>query len=234
MNRPQAGNRQLLRPKVWLSALILIFPWFIRRRIMSVLFGYSIHPTARVGRSLILCGNLVMGPASRIGNGNFINSIDSVILEEAATIGSLNWISGLNSANSKHFSEEVGRQSSLFIGRHAALTARHFVDCCNKVSIGAFSIVAGARSQILTHAVDIRNGTQRSAPVVIGEYCFVGTGVIILKGSRLPNYSVLAAGSTLHKAFDGEHMIYSGVPAAAAKELDAESRFFQRETGFVP
>lgn len=223
-----------MKPRIWLSALIQIFPWPIRRRVMNALFGYSIHPTAVVGRSLILCRHLVMGPASRIGGGNFINAIDSVVLEEAAKIGSFNWISGLGGASNKHFSDEVGRESALFIGRHASLTARHFVDCCNKVSIGAFSIVAGAQSQILTHAVDIREGRQRSAPVVIGEYCFVGTGSVILKGARLPNYSVLAAGSTLHRPFDAERTIYSGVPATAVKELDENCKFFLRETGFVP
>lgn len=201
---------------------------------MSALFGYSIHPTAFVGRSLLLCRHLSMGPASRIGSGNLINAIDSVVLEEAAKIGSFNWISGLSGSSKKHFSDEIGRESALSLGRHASLTARHFVDCCNKVSIGAFSIVAGAQSQILTHAVDIREGRQRSAPVVIGEYCFVGTGAVILKGARLPSYSVLAAGSTLHKAFDGERMIYSGVPATPVKELDAGCKFFLREVGFVP
>jgi acetyltransferase-like isoleucine patch superfamily enzyme len=61
----------------------------------------------------------------------------------------------------------------------------------------------------------------------------VGTGVVILKGSCLPDYSVLGAGSVLTKTMTEPYTLYSGVPAAPISELDKASRYFIRQTGFV-
>jgi acetyltransferase-like isoleucine patch superfamily enzyme len=121
----------------------------------------------------------------------------------------------------------------LVIERHAAITHRHLIDCTDRVVVGEFSIVAGWRSQILTHAIDIRLSRQSAASVSIGRYCFVGTGVIILKGARRPDYSVLSAGSVLANAMADTSMLYSGVPAVAVTPLDRELGYFQRTRGFV-
>ena len=70
-------------------------------------------------------------------------------------------------------------------------------------------------------------------PVLIGDYCFVGTGSIVLSGSVLPSYSVLGAGSVLNKAYEETHMLYAGNPARPVKKLDAELKYFVRSIGFV-
>jgi hypothetical protein len=44
---------------------------------------------------------------------------------------------------------------------------------------------------------------------------------------------VLAAGSTLARAFDEPFTLYSGVPAAAVKSLDKDYAYFSRTRGFV-
>ncbi len=119
------------------------------------------------------------------------------------------------------------------MGRHSNLTSRHYVDCSNHVQIGEFATVAGARSQILTHAIDFRRCRQVSAPVQIGKYCFVGTACVMLKGARLPDYSVLAANSTLARAFEDPFTLYSGVPATAVRVMDRDSLYFHRECGYV-
>jgi acetyltransferase-like isoleucine patch superfamily enzyme len=74
---------------------------------------------------------------------------------------------------------------------------------------------------------------QTSRPVVIGSYCFVGTGSILLKGSRLPDRSVLSAGSVLLTQESEECALYAGVPARKVRDLDADSMYFKREKGFV-
>ena len=52
------------------------------------------------------------------------------------------------------FALDMTDEERAVMGRHAALTSRHYVDCSNRVDIGEFTTVAGARSQILTHAID--------------------------------------------------------------------------------
>ena len=132
-----------------------------------------------------------------------------------------------------HFAADTQRIPSLVIERHAAITHRHLIDCTDRVVVGEYSTIAGWRSQILTHAIDVRLSRQRAASISIGRYCFVGTGVVILKGARLPDYSILSAGSVLAAAMSDSFMLYSGVPAVAVKPLDRASSYFHRPQGFV-
>jgi acetyltransferase-like isoleucine patch superfamily enzyme len=200
---------------------------------LSKIFGWQIHPRAKIGFSLILIEKVVLSEEARIGHFNTIRSFDALIMGEYSKIGNNNYMTGIGSRSKKHFTTEPMRIAELRLGTHSSITGRHFIDCCNLVEIGDFSIVAGAGSQILTHAIDIRENRQRSAPVRIGKYCFVGTGSVILRGAQLPDYSVLSANSTLSKAYDATYYIYSGVPAQPTKELDHSSKFFSRTHGYV-
>jgi acetyltransferase-like isoleucine patch superfamily enzyme len=222
-----------MNSRLFWSAISLPLPWILRRRLLSAACGYKIAKTARIGFSLISIEKLVMEEKSSIGHLNMIKSFDLLHLGEHAKIGIFNWISGIDSKSSKHFGDEQGRRPELVIERHSSITARHFIDCCNRVTIGEFSTVAGAGTQILTHGIDIKDNRQRSAPVNIGRYCFVGTGAVLLKGSALPDYCVLAANSTLHRMHEQTHTIYSGVPATVAAKLPADALYFHRTTGPV-
>jgi acetyltransferase-like isoleucine patch superfamily enzyme len=197
-----------------------------------VFCGYSFGPGARIGHSLLGCSSLSMGTAARIGHFNVIKGMRAE-LSESATIGDFNWISGLGKESRKHFTDEAGRDPAFLMGRHAALTARHYVDCSNRVEIGEFATIAGAHSQILTHAIDFARNRQVSAPVRIGRYCFVGTACVVLKGAELPECSVLAAGSSLARRFDEPYTLYSGVPAQPVKALDRDAEYFRRTRGHV-
>ncbi len=210
----------------------LWLPWFLRRWLLRRLCGYRIEPGARIGLSLIAVPRLRLAAGARIGHFNLVRGL-RVELGPSASIGNFNWIAGMPHAGARHFHDEPAREPALTLEAHAAITSRHFIDCSNHVHIGAFSIVAGAWSQILTHAVDLRRNRQASAPVHIGRYCFVGTGCVILKGSRLPDYSVLQANSTLASAFEQPYTLYSGVPAHEARSLPRDYAYFSRERGYV-
>lgn len=214
------------------SVLTMVLPWAMRRWFFRVFCGYSFGEGARIGRSLIGCTSLKMGPSARIGHFNVVKGIRAD-LGECATLGDFNWISGLGARDRKHFTDESAREPELVMGRHAALTSRHYIDCSNRVDIGEFATVAGARSQILTHAIDFKRNRQVSAPVRIGRYCFVGTSCVVLKGAELPDCSVLAAGSTLARAYGDTFTLYSGVPALPVKPLDRDSEYFSRVRGYV-
>lgn len=220
------------RHALLVALFTLLLPWPLRRWLLCRLCGYQIARDARIGWSLVAVPGLRMAALAYIGHGNVIRGA-RVELAEQAFVGDFNWISGLPAGAARHFTAEPDRDPALLLARHAALTSRHFVDCSNTVSIGEFSTVAGARSQILTHAIDLRHNVQASSATHIGRYCFVGTGSILLKGAKLPDHSVLAAGSTLARAFDEPYTLYSGVPAAAVKSLDKDYAYFSRTRGFV-
>jgi acetyltransferase-like isoleucine patch superfamily enzyme len=174
-----------------------------------------------------------MGPHSRLGHLTIIRGLCQVKLGAHATIGNLNWITGYPREGRGYFVDEKGRKPDLYVGEHAAITNRHLIDCTNEVRIGRFSTLAGWRSQVLTHSIDLRRCRQASAPIEIGDYCFVGTGCVILGGGRLPGYCVLGAGAVLREAYSTQWTIYAGVPAKAIGVVAREWKYFVRPSGYV-
>jgi acetyltransferase-like isoleucine patch superfamily enzyme len=218
------------------AALVLIFPWFIRRHLYRWLLGYEIHPTARIGWSIVVVNRCVLKANAQIWSYNFIRWLDRLEMGEGAIIGRRNQIWGYLSRGdeaSSHFRHRPDRQSVLSMGEHSSITHFHFVDCSDQVTIGAFSTVAGIGSQILTHSLDLMENRQDCLPIQIGEYCFVGTDVVILPGSVLPNRSVLGAKALLNTVFQTPSVLYGGVPAREIASIDSQRGYFVREQGFV-
>lgn len=215
-------------------AMTVLLPWTLRRKVLERWFGYRLHPTSRIGLSWVFPDKLVMEAHARIGNLNVCKGLNLIHLGEHAIISNGNWITGFPLGPSRHFAHQPDRVPELIIGRHAAITNRHLIDCTHRVSIGAFTTFAGFNSQILTHSIDLAECRQSSAPVTIGEYCFIGTNSVLLGGATLPDRSVLGAKSLLNYAFDQPGHLYGGVPAKLIKALPIEqTAYFRRETGFV-
>jgi acetyltransferase-like isoleucine patch superfamily enzyme len=214
--------------------LILFFlPWSVRRALLQKRYGYRIAPTARIGYSVIRSRHLDMAAGAVIGSLTYVKGVEHLVLGEEGRLGSLNWVTAFPRGNDAFFSHVKLRDPSLRIGNHAAVTARHLIDCTGGVTIGAFTTFGGWGSQILTHSIDPAKCLQDAAPVNIGAYCFIGTRVVILKGSMLPDRSILAAGSVLAGAFTEPLGLYSGVPATRARELPPEYLYFHRTVGYV-
>jgi len=191
--------------------LSILLPWPARRRLLERQFGYSIHPTSRIGFAWTCPRRLVMEENSRIGHLTLCKNIDLLYLGAHAIIGQLNWITGFPSGSSRHFAHQPDRRPELILGAHAGISSRH----------------------LITHSIDLEAGRQSSEPIEIGEYSFVGTDSVILGGSNLPHHSVLGAKSLLNKKWDAPFHLYGGVPAKPLKELPHEMEYFRRKEGFV-
>lgn len=219
--------------KTLLRFLSLLLPWALRRSLLENQFGYSIHPTSRIGFAWIFPRQLVMEEGSRIGHLNVCKNIDLFHLGAHAVVGQLNWITGFPSGPSRHFAHQRDRRPELILEKHAGISSRHLIDCTARVRLGAFATIAGFRSQLLTHSIDLAVSRQSAEPIDIGEYCFTGTNSIVLGGSVLPHHSVLGAQSLLNKKFEEPYRLYAGVPAKPIRELPPEMEYFRRTEGFV-
>lgn len=220
--------------KIFIHFILIFFPCKIKFFIYKKYFNFKIDSSARIGLSLIMPKSLVLGKYSKIGHLNIIKGIEELSLGEFSSIGNLNWISGFpKNIKSMHFFDQKNRNPKLLLGNHAAITNRHLIDCSDMVTIGKFSTFAGFRSQILTHSISIAESRQRSGPVVIGEYVFIGTASIILPNSCLPNFSILGAGSILNKKYTQEYQLYAGNPAKPIKNLKTDLEYFNRKSGYV-
>ena len=219
--------------KTLLGILSLLLPWSLRRTLLEKQFGYSIHPSSRIGLAWIFPRKLVMEEGARIGHLTLCKNIDLLHLGAHAIIGQLNWITGFPSGPSRHFAHQPERRPELIVEQHAGISSRHLIDCTARVRIGAFATIGGFRSQLLTHSIDFNAGRQTAQPIDIGEYSFTGTNSVVLGGSVLPHHSVLGAQSLLNKKWDEPYRLYAGVPAKPVKELSPEMEYFRRREGFV-
>jgi acetyltransferase-like isoleucine patch superfamily enzyme len=212
----------------------LCLPWFVRRRLLQSWFGYKIHPTAKIGLAWVFPVKLTMEEGTRIDHFNVAVNLDRIEMKRKSKIGRGNWITGFPlRSTSKHFQHQTDRRPELFLGEESAITKNHHLDCTDRITIGRFTTIAGYQSQLLTHSIDVLHNRQDSAPITIGEYCFVGTNVVILGGASLPSRSVLGAKSLLNKSFSQEWMLYGGVPAKAISDVPKEAGYFTRTDGFV-
>jgi acetyltransferase-like isoleucine patch superfamily enzyme len=216
------------------KVIIVLLPWPLKRFALQRLFGFQLAPTARIGFSWIYPSNLRMAAGSRIESLAVAVNLDFLELGEQASIGRSNWITGFPTGiASQHYVHQTNRCAELCLGDHSAITKHHHIDATNRITIGAYTIIAGYRSQILTHSIDLENNRQNSEPISIGSYCFVGTNCVILGGSVLPDHSVLGALSLLNKPFCDPWCLYAGQPAQLRKRIDQQAAFFSRLTGYV-
>jgi len=174
-----------------------------------------------------------MANGSKIGNLSFCKGLRLLQMDEYSILGNLNWITGQPLDQNSFFQHRIDRDPSLIMLVHSSITHRHIIDCTDKIMIGKFSVIAGYRSQFLTHAIDISLSRQDCSPILIGDYCFISTNCVLLPGSSIGNYCVLGASSLLNKAHSSDYTLYGGVPAKPLQSLSKELKFFTRKIGFV-
>ena len=212
----------------YLAALLLIvLPASMRNRFARTVLRWDIHPTARIGRSLIRVRHVSMGPGAWIGPRNMIRGLDELVLAEGASIGGRNSI-GAVPLGSTIYTHCPARRPVLVMGQYSGISTGHEIDCSDRVELADYAAITGFGTQILSHRLDLARDTVAVAPVEIGERSFVMTGCIILSGTRLPAHSILSAGSVLLTPLTQDYTLYRGNPAVAVRELPKNLRLFKR------
>jgi len=174
-----------------------------------------------------------MGEHSRIGNFTTCTGLRLLELKDSALIGNGNRIFGPRLGATTDYAHRE-RFPALLVGTSAAITHDHILDCTDTISIGSNTIVAGYRSQFLSHSLDLRSSRQDCEPITIGHSCFIGTSSIILKGATLPDRCVLGAGSVLKKEKNNQPGLYWGVPAARVGDAERYEKWFDRSSPAEP
>lgn len=193
--------------------------------------GWDLHPTAHIGRSIVVVDHLSMGPGAVIGSLNFIKDLEELRMAEGANIGMRNWITGFR--RSRDLAEDVfphapKRRPSLIMGRHAMITVAHDIDCSDRFAIGDYSSLAGFRCTVLTHSLNLVRDRFVTGAVEIGDHAAVMSGSTLLSGTRVPSRCVVSAGSVVNTPLSAELTFYSGNPAEAVRSLPESLGFFHR------
>jgi acetyltransferase-like isoleucine patch superfamily enzyme len=207
-----------------IAFLGLLPPGSWKNRLLSLVAGYAISPSARVNPVLILnVDSFTVGAGATVGFGNVFRDVAAVVLARGSSVGQWNWLSGAPALNTAPRLFELKDE--------AAVTSRHYLDCTGGFTLGARSILGGVRTTVLTHQIDLEASRQRAAPVVIGTACFVSSNCKITAGAALPDRSVLGIGSVLISPMTTADSLYAGVPAARIRGVAGD--YFHRIRGHV-
>lgn len=211
-----------------LALLLVVLPQSLKRQVANRLLGWEIHPTAHLGRSLILVGRLRLGPRASIGPFNLIKDVDEVVLGEGAAIASRNRITAVP-ASSGVFTHSPHRRPALVMAPFSMITTGHEIDCSDLVELDEHAIVAGFGSQVLTHSLNLVQDRFVTGPVRFGEHSALMSGCIVLSGLQVPARSIVSAGSVITTRLSAELTFYRGNPAEAVRDLPPTLKFFHRQ-----
>lgn len=104
----------------------------------------------------------------------------------------------------------VGTDGHLVLGDNFRVTAKSEIVCFDNVNIGD-GVLVSWDSIIMDTDFHQFNDEPRTSPITIADSVWIGMRSAILKGVNIPFGSVVAAGSTVTKAFDEERCLYGGV-----------------------
>ncbi|OBF16546.1 hypothetical protein A5727_13485 [Mycobacterium sp. ACS4331] len=213
-----------------METLVWLFPAGRLKNRLLGLFGHRVSASARIGPVLALnIGHADIGPDATIAALNTFRSLRLLKMGQGATIGSLNMISAHPAYQALH--PAVG---SMVMGEGAIVTSRHNIDCSGVVEIGDMAAVAGQRTTILTHEIDIMRNVQSAGRVAVGERSVVLTNSVVLKGAILPPRSLLIAHSMLARSLklDPAPGVYGGSPAQFIRSnlTDGDTWFERRQS----
>ena len=220
--------------RVFVLALIAPLPSFLMRPCYRLFFGYQIGKRVHFGLSIIDAAECQIEDDVRIGHLNVIIGVQKLTMGDHVRMGQLNIIRGgeevrlgryseimrMNEINSIPEPDAVNPVEPRFLlGAGSIVTTGHKIDFTDRVDIGRRTIIGGRSSSLWTH------NRQRTRPITIGEFAYVGSEIRMAPGSSIPSRCIVGIGSVITSAIDAEEWLIAGVPAKPIKELSSEDRF---------
>lgn len=215
-------------------ALIALLPSFLKRPCYRLFYGYRIGKRVRIGVSIIDAQECEIADDVLIGHLNLVLGVKKISIGDHTKIGHLNIIRGgdevqlgryseimrTNQINSIPDPDVVNPTDPRFsLGDGSIITTGHKIDFTDRVKIGRRSIIGGRNSSLWTH------NRQRTRPIEIGSFTYVGSEIRMAPGSTLPSRCIVGIGSVVTGQLTEEERLIAGVPAKTLKELSEEDRF---------
>ena len=221
-------------------ALIALLPSFLKRPCYKLFFRYRIGKGVRIGLSIIDAEACEIEDGVQIGHLNLVVGVRKLFIGDHAKIGFLNIIRGGDEVRLGRYSEIIRTNQinsipdpdvvnptdpRFVLGDGSIITTGHKVDFTDRVEIGRRSIIGGRSSSLWTH------NRQRTRPIVIGSFTYVGSEIRMAPGSALPSRCIVGIGSVITSELIDEERLIAGVPAKSVKELSEEDKFLiERKT----
>jgi acetyltransferase-like isoleucine patch superfamily enzyme len=226
--------RKTSKFRLAMLALIALLPSFLKCPCYRLFYGYRIGKRVHIGVSIIDAQECEIADDVLIGHLNLVLGVKKISIGDHTKIGHLNIIRGgdevrlgryseimrTNQINSIPDPDVVNPTDPRFsLGDGSIITTGHKIDFTDRVEIGRRSIIGGRNSSLWTH------NRQRTRPITIGSFTYVGSEIRMAPGSTLPSRCIVGIGSVVTGQLTEEERLIAGVPAKTLKELSEEDRF---------
>jgi acetyltransferase-like isoleucine patch superfamily enzyme len=231
---------RLSKSRLTILAFVALLPSFLKRPCYRLFFGYQIGKRVRIGLSIIDAKECRIDDDVTIGHLNVVIRVKRLEIGDHVKIGHLNIIRGgdevklgryaeiirMNEINSIAEPDVVNPIDPRFsLGAGSIVTTGHKIDFTDRVEIGRRTIIGGRNSSIWTH------NRQRTRPIEIGSFAYIGSEIRIAPGGSLPSRCVVGIGSVITSKLTEEGYLIAGVPAKPVKRLnEADNFLIERKT----
>jgi acetyltransferase-like isoleucine patch superfamily enzyme len=226
--------RKTSKFRLAMLALIALLPSFLKRPCYRLFYGYRIGKRVHIGVSIIDAQECEIADDVLIGHLNLVLGVKKISMGDHTKIGHLNIIRGGDEVRLGRYSEimRTNQINSIpdpdvvnpidprfSLGDGSIITTGHKIDFTDRVEIGRRSIIGGRNSSLWTH------NRQRTRPIEIGSFTYVGSEIRMAPGSTLPSRCIVGIGSVVTGQLTDEGRLIAGVPAKSLKELSEEDKF---------
>lgn len=206
-----------------------LLPGPIKRPLYRILLGARFGAGVRLGWILLDCNDVELGEGTCIGHFNVVTRVASLRTGSHVRIGMFNIIRGGTRVDLGDYSQvtrlnvlnaipdhdcTTEPESVLQVGAGTVITSGHRIDFTDRVTLGKNVIVGGRSSSLWTH------NRQETAPIAIGDYCYLGSEVRLAPGAKLPGECILGMGAVLAGEIKEPRSLVAGVPAKVVRPLE--------------
>tara|TARA_R110002020_G_scaffold172125_4_gene362337 strand:- start:2257 stop:2862 length:606 start_codon:yes stop_codon:yes gene_type:complete len=173
----------------------------VRIYLLKNIFGYQIGANCKIGKSIILADEVLLGNNVTILNANVI------------VCGKLKM--GSNSSILEH--NRITGEGDFYLGEYSRVIFNHSLDLSASIVIGNNTWLAGRGSQIWTHGSTKTKTGLKDLSVKIGNDNYISS-VLIGPGVILGNKNLVGLGTVLTESFNNDKQFILGNPAILIKK----------------
>jgi acetyltransferase-like isoleucine patch superfamily enzyme len=216
-----------MRPKYVCILIIGLLPSSRLKNSILKFIGWKISSGAKIGPNIFLeIGDVCIGRNVLIRPFNVFRNV-SLDFSDDAIFGSLNWVGAARGL--MHLPNFTG---ILSMGKHSAINSRNYFDVSGGVRIGNFSDLAGVRSTLITHQINLELSTQTCNQIDIGDHTMICSNTkLVPGGTRIGDRCLIAMGSIVTAGEYPNDGFYAGCPATLRKMTSGQ--WFHRGKGSV-
>ncbi len=99
-----------------------------------------------------------------------------------------------------------------------------YINASNGVEIGDYTNIGPNVGLVSSNHDFVNNDVHTpTAPIVIGRFCWLGMGAVVLPGVQLGDFTIVGAGSIVTKSHTEGYCVIAGNPARVIKQLNKEA-----------